>query len=165
MKSLLLIFVAIFFVEFTSAQISASTSVNSTAVVVEPIQITKSVDLHFGNVISGYNPGRLILSPEGIRTTFGLQLAPASSGQVSAAEAVVKHGSYNYAITFPENFKLFNENNPNQFLLIDDFTVLPEVSGEEIDILKIGATLNLEADQAAGFYTNASGFNVTVSYN
>lgn len=150
---------------FSYSQVSASAVVNSTAAVVEPIEITKSVDLHFGNVISGYNPGRVILSPEGSRTAYGLQLSPANPGQVSAAEAVVKHGNYNYSITLPENFKLFNENNPNQFLLIDDFTAIPELSGEDLDILKIGATLNLEANQAAGFYTNSSGFNVTVSYN
>jgi len=154
-----------FFGNAVSAQISATTNVNSTAVVVEPIEITKSIDLHFGNVISGYNPGKLILSPEGSRTVFGLQLAPGSPGEVSAAEAIVKHGSYDYSITLPDNFKLFNENNPNQFLLINDFTVFPEVSGEEIDVLKIGATLNLEANQASGFYTNSSGFNITVSYN
>ncbi|WPY97178.1 DUF4402 domain-containing protein [Christiangramia sp. OXR-203] len=150
---------------YSFAQVSASAVVNSTAAVVEPIEITKSVDLHFGNVISGYNPGRVILSPEGSRTAYGLQLSPGNPGQVSAAEAIVKHGSYNYSITLPENFKLFNENNPNQFLLINEFTAIPELSGDDIDILKIGATLNLEANQAAGFYTNSTGFNVTVSYN
>jgi len=146
-------------------QQSATAVVNSSAVIVDPIEISKRVDLHFGNIISGYNSGSLILSPEGNRTTFGLQLSPGSPGQVSAAEAIVKHGNYDYSITLPENFKLFHENNPNQFLLIDNFTVLPEVTGEEIDILKIGATLKLEANQASGFYTNSTGFNVTVSYN
>lgn len=165
MKKILFVLIAVFFVEFASAQISASTSVNSTAVVVEPIEISKSIDLHFGNVISGDNPGKLILTPDGSRTVFGLQLSAGSPGQVSAAEAIVKHGSYDYSITLPDNFKLFSENNPNQFLLINDFTVLPEITGEAIDVLKIGATLNLEANQAAGFYTNSAGFNVTVSYN
>ena len=161
-----LLYIFFLFTTFISlAQQSSSAVVNSTAVIVDPIEISKSVDLHFGNVISSYNPGRLILSPEGSRTAFGVQLAAGSPGQVSAAEAIVRHGSYDYSITLPENFRLFNENNPNQFLLIDEFTVLPEISGEEIDVLKIGATLNLEANQASGFYTNASGFNVTVSYN
>lgn len=155
----------LFITFLAQAQQSSSAVVNSTASIVEPIEITKSVDLHFGNVISSYNPGRLILSPEGSRTAFGVQIAAGSPGQVSAAEAIVTHGSYDYSITLPENFRLFNENNPNQFLLINDFTVVPEVNGEEVDVLKIGATLNLEANQAAGFYTNASGFNVTVSYN
>ncbi|CAL66531.1 DUF4402 domain-containing protein [Christiangramia forsetii] len=161
----LLFFLFIGFCTGVCAQHSASASVNSTAVVVDPIEITKNVDLHFGNVISSYNPGKLILSPEGSRTAFGIQISPGNPGQVSAAEAIVKHGSYNYSITLPENFTLFNENNSNQFLIIDEFTVNPEVTGEEIDILKIGATLNLEANQPSGFYTNSSGFNVTVSYN
>ncbi|SDR80087.1 DUF4402 domain-containing protein [Gramella sp. MAR_2010_147] len=164
MRSFLYIF--LFFLNaFAFGQQSSTAEVNSTAVIVEPIEISKSLDLHFGNVISGYNPGRLVLSPEGTRTAFGLQLSTGSPGQVSAAEAIVKHGNYDYSITLPETFKLFNEDNPNQFLLIDDFTVQPEVTGEEIDILKIGATLNLEANQASGFYTNATGFNVTVTYN
>lgn len=161
----ILSFILLICISGLNAQNSATTTVNSTAVVVEPIEITKSVDLHFGNVISSYNPGRLILSPSGNRTSFGVQVTPGNPGEVSAAEAIVKHGNYNYSITFPENFRLFNQNNPNQFLIIDEFTVNPETTGEEIDILKIGATLNLQANQASGFYTNSSGFNVTVSYN
>ncbi|MCM8570149.1 DUF4402 domain-containing protein [Gramella jeungdoensis] len=164
MKNSLLV-VLVCFCSGIYAQSSSSTSVNSTAVIVEPIEITKNVDLHFGNVISGYNPGTLILSPEGSRTAFGVQLSPANPGEVSAAEAVVKHGNYNYSITLPENFTLFNEANPNQFLVIDRFTVEPEITGNDTDILKIGATLNLEANQPPGFYTNSSGFNVTVTYN
>ncbi|MDX1543200.1 MAG: DUF4402 domain-containing protein [Christiangramia sp.] len=147
------------------AQSSSTTAVNSTAVIVEPIEIVKNVDLHFGNVISGYNPGSLILSPQGSRTAFGVQLSPANPGEVSPAEAVVKHGNYNYSITLPENFTLYNEANPNQFLIIDQFTVEPEITANGTDILKIGATLNLAANQPPGFYTNSSGFNVTVTYN
>ena len=77
---------------------------------------------------------------------------------------MVTHGNNNYAITLPESFVLFNSENPDQQLIIDDFTVAPE-EGVIMDIIKIGARLNLEANQSAGFYTNSSGFNVTVSYN
>lgn len=162
-KSLLILVLS--FCSGIYAQSSSSTSVSSTAVIVEPIEITKNVDLHFGNVISSYNPGTLILSPEGTRTAFGVHLSPANPGQVSAAEAVVKHGNYNYSITLPENFTLYNEGNPNQILVIDQFTVMPEVTSNDTDILKIGATLNLEANQPPGFYTSSSGFSVTVTYN
>lgn len=161
----LYIFIFIGFSSGLYAQSSSTATVNSTAIIVEPIEITKNVDLHFGNVISSYNPGTLILSPEGNRTAYGVQLSPANPGQVSAAEAIVKHGNYNYSILLPDNFTLYNENNPNQVLIIDRFTVMPAVTGESIDILKIGATLNLEANQSSGIYTNSSGFNVTVTYN
>ena len=146
------------------SQNSASATIISTAKVVEPIEITKNIDLHFGNVIGG-NPGRLILTPDGSRISYGIELSAANPGEVSPAEATVTHGSYNYSITLPENFRLYNQENPNQFLLIDNFTVEPHFTGEFTDILKIGATLNIEANQPGGMYTNSSGFNVTVTYN
>lgn len=157
----------IFFLSVSSifSQNSASASINTAALIVEPIEIEKNVDLHFGNVISSFNPGRLILSPDGNRTTFGVDISSANPGQVSPAEAIVTHGNYDYTITLPDNFRLYNQNNPNQFLVIDNFTVTPEVAGEYTDILKIGATLNVQANQSGGLYTNNSGFNVTVTYN
>lgn len=146
------------------AQASASASVNSRATIIDPITINKTVDLDFGNVISAYNPGTVILSPDGKRVAYGVQISNTFPGNVAPAEALVKHGNNNYSITLPESFTLYSQDDPNQVLTIDEFTVSPE-TGEVIDILKIGGTLNLEANQPAGFYTNATGFNVTVSYN
>ncbi len=149
------------------SQASATAVVNTIVNVVEPIKITKSVDLNFGNVISGYNPGTLTLAPDGTRVANGLQLSSAVQGIVSPAEAVVSHGNNNYSITLPTTFTLFNQENPNQIILIDQFTVEPLIDSgiEGVDILKIGATLNLDANQNPGVYTNSSGFNVTVTYN
>jgi hypothetical protein len=33
------------------------------------------------------------------------------------------------------------------------------------EVFFVGATLNLSASQAAGIYTNSTGFDVTVNYN
>lgn len=157
---LLLSFVAM----SAKSQTSASATVDSRATVIDPIMITKSVDLDFGNIISAYNPGMVILSPDGNRVAYGVQISNTFPGNVTPAEAIVNHGNNNYSITLPETFTLYNQNNPNQILIIDEFTVSPEI-GEVSDILRIGGTLNLEANQPAGFYTNTTGFNVTVSYN
>ena len=146
------------------AQASASASVESRATVIDPIKIDKTVDLNFGNVISAYNPGMVILSPDGSRVAYGVQISSSFPGNVNPAEAVVTHGNNSYTITLPQSFTLQNQDNPNQQLIIDRFMVEPE-KGALSDIIKIGATLNLEANQAAGFYTNSTGFNVTVSYN
>ena len=146
------------------AQTSASATVESRATVIDPIQIDKTVDLDFGNVITAYNPGSVILSPDGTRVAFGVEISTSMPGNVVPAEAVVTHGNNSYSITLPESFTLYNQENPNQILLIDQFTVAP-LQGVISDIIKIGATLNLEANQQSGFYTNSSGFNVTVSYN
>ena len=146
------------------AQASASATLNSRATVIDPIQIDKTVDLDFGNVIGAYNPGSVILSPDGSRVAFGVQISNTMPGNVTPAEAVVTHGNNNYSIILPESFLLYNQVNPNQMLLIDQFTVAPQ-EGALMYIIRIGGTLNLEANQLSGFYTNSSGFNVTVSYN
>ena len=146
------------------AQASASATVESRATVIDPIQIDKTVDLDFGNIITAYNPGSVILSPDGTRVAFGVEISNSMPGNVVPAEAVVTHGNNSYSITLPESYTLFNQEDPNQILLIDQFTVAP-LRGDISDIIKIGATLNLEANQQSGFYTNSSGFNVTVSYN
>lgn len=146
------------------AQASASATVESRATVIDPIKIDKTVDLDFGNVISAYTPGSVILSPDGSRVAYGVQISNSIPGNVAPAEAVVTHGNNNYSITLPETFTLYHQENPNQVLVIDNFTVEP-LTGDVSDILRIGATLNLEANQTSGFYTNSQGFNVTVSYN
>ena len=145
-------------------QASASATVTSRVTVIDPIQIDKTVDLDFGNVISAYNPGSVVLSPDGTRVAQGVQISSSFPGTVNPAEAVVTHGNNNYSITLPENFILYNMENPDQKVILDEFTVAPE-TGLVTDVIKIGATLNLEANQASGFYTNSSGFNVTVTYN
>lgn len=166
MHKALVLFILLFsFMGFS--QVSSSASVDARVNIVEPIKIFKSIDLNFGNVISGYNPGSLILSPDGTRTPEGVMISTAFPGEVTPAEAVVTHGNNNYSISLPESFTLYNQENPNQIIIINQFVVepLPEEEMEGVDILKIGATLNLEANQGAGYYTNSGGFNVTVSYN
>lgn len=164
MKKLFFLFIALSVQQFCLAQASASATVESRATVIDPIQIDKTVDLDFGNVISAYNPGTVILSPDGSRVAYGVEISSSIPGNVVPAEAVVTHGNNNYSITLPQSFSLYHQENPNQTLVIDQFTV-DALTGNNSDVLKIGATLNLEANQPAGYYTNESGFNVTVSYN
>lgn len=164
MKKLLFLFIVLSAQQICLAQASASATVESRATVIDPIQIDKTVDLDFGNIISAYNPGSVILSPDGSRVAYGVEISSSIPGNVAPAEAVVTHGNNNYSITLPQSFSLYHQENPNQMLVIDQFTV-ESLVGDTSDILKIGATLNLEANQPAGYYTNDSGFNVTVSYN
>jgi hypothetical protein len=166
MKSAILILFLSFCIQGFS-QASATSTLKARARVVEPITITKSVDLDFGNVIGSFSTGTLTLDPDGIRTVNGVQISNAVPGDVTAAEAIVTHNNNNYSIGLPESFTLFNSENPDQFLLINRFTVkpLPFAGDKGSDILKIGATINLEANQLPGYYTNSAGFNVTVSYN
>ena len=148
-------------------QASASVSVSSRATVVEPIRIQKTLDLDFGNVIASHTSGTVVLAPDGTRTAYGVNISNAVPGNVNPAEAIVSHGDLSYDITLPESFTLFNEDDPGQNLILTEFTVLPEpnIITEGSDLIKIGATLNLQANQEPGFYTTTSGFTVTVTYN
>ena len=168
MKNLILFFViALTFSIKGNSQNSASASITSRATIVEPITIQKTMDLDFGNVIASTMSGTVVLSPEGTRTAYGVSISNSVPGQVTPAEAVVTHGNLSYDISLPDTFTLFNEENPNQTLILNDFTVtpLPNINAEGSDIIKIGATLNLEANQLPGFYTNTAGFSVAVTYN
>lgn len=149
------------------SQNSASASVTSRATIVEPITIQKTMDLDFGNVIASPISGTVVLSPDGTRTAYGVSISNSVPGQVNPAEAVVTHGNLSYDISLPDTFTLFNEENPSQTVILNDFTEtsLPNIIAEGSDIIKIGATLNLEANQLPGFYTNTAGFSVTVTYN
>lgn len=166
MKSAIILLFVLYSIQVFS-QASATSIVNARVRVVEPIKITKSVDLDFGNVIGSFTTGTLTLDPNGIRTVNGVQISNAVPGDVTAAEAIVTHNNNNYSISLPESFTLYNSENPNLFLLINQFRVQPvsNAGDQSSDILKIGATLNLDANQLPGFYTNSAGFNVTVSYN
>lgn len=146
------------------AQATASATVESRATVIDPIQIDKTVDLDFGNIISTYNPGSVVLLPDGTRVAYGVQISNSMPGNVVPAEAVITHGNNSYNITLPQSFTLHHREDPNQVMLVDQFTVEP-LPGITSDIIKIGGTLNLQANQLSGYYTNSSGFNVTVSYN
>ena len=147
------------------AQATASTSIETRAVIINPITITKTQDLDFGNIVSSYSGGTVTINPNGIRTVSGVAIASSSPGNVSAAQAIISHGDALYNVTFPESIILYNASNPDQTLLITDFISEPIVNNPDSDILRIGATLNVEANQVQGYYSNPDGFNVTVSYD
>ena len=126
MDKIILLLLSLFFSNVVFGQASASATVDSRATVIDPIKIDKTLDLDFGNVISAYTAGRVILAPDGTRVAYGVQISSTMPGNVTPAEAVVTHGNNNYAITLPESFILYNQENPNQTLIIDNFTVDPQ---------------------------------------
>ena len=98
-SAILLLFLLVSFQGFS--QTSATSTITARVKVVEPIKITKSVDLDFGNVIGSFSTGTLTLDPDGIRTVNGVQISSAVPGDVTAAEAIVTHNNNNYSISLP----------------------------------------------------------------
>ncbi len=162
------LFIALFlsFCQPLSAQSSAGAS--STANIITPISISKSVDMNFGNIaVKSSAGGTVVLNPSGTRTQTGGVTLPVTSGTTSAASfTVTGEGVYTYSITLPSS-SLTIANGVNS-MTVSAFTSSPSSTGTLTagsQTVKVGATLNVNAAQATGIYTSTSPFNVTVNYN
>jgi hypothetical protein len=145
---------------------SASATATATAVIVSPITLTRTADMSFGNIIADVDGGTVVLVPAGTRTLNGLT-SPSLPGTVTAASFnVTGLASATYAITLPATHDITNG---AQTMTVNAFTSDPTptgaLDGAGTQTINVGATLNVNANQAAGTYTNAAGFTVTVNYN
>jgi len=149
----------------TFAQVTVTA--NATATIVTPISITKTADMNFGNVaVQASTAGTVILATDNSRTQTGGVTLPATAGTVSAAIFTVNgEGAYTYTVTLPSTLTISNS---SVNMTVNGFTSTPSGTGtlsSGAQTLKVGATLNVAAAQAAGTYTSATPFNVTVNYN
>ena len=163
---------ALFFASASSNTASAQASATASASVniVTPISISKTVDMHFGNVaVSASAPGTVILAPAGTRTITGGVTLPAVTGSPAAASFTVSgEANYTYAITLPSSNITLADASNNQ-MSAGTFTSSPSATGtlsaSGSQTLTVGATLGVGAAQPAGTYTTATNFDVTVNYN
>jgi hypothetical protein len=152
-----------------NAQSTATSS--ATATIVTPISIVKNIDMNFGNIAVTNNGGNVILAAAGTRTATGGVTLPAVAGTVSAAAFTVSGQSgYTYDITLPSgNIVLSsgaNSMNINTFTSSVGLTAGALSTGSTgSQSFTVGATINVNANQAAGTYTTSTPFNVTVNYN
>ena len=151
----------------SSAQVKATATATST--IVKPIGITKTVDMNFGNVaINSTTPGTVVLAPAGTRTSTGGVTLPATAGTVAAAEFnVTGADNYTFSITLPSTSHEIKSG--SNTMSVTGFTSTPTPTGTlsatGSATVKVGATLNVSAGQAAGTYTSVTPFEVTVNYN
>ena len=150
----------------TFAQVSATA--NTTANVITPIAISKTVDMNFGNIaVSPVNAGTVVLAPASTRAKTGGVTLPAVTGTVAAASFTVTGlGTSTYAITLPGTITLTGT--PSGTMTVDNFVSDPSGTGALVagsQTVNVGGTLNVAAGQAAGVYTNTTDMTVTVNYN
>jgi len=146
----------------------ASATATATAVIVGPIGISNTANMNFGNVAVGASPGTVVLTPAGGRTPTGGVTLPATTGTVAAAAFTVTGvAGYTYAITLP-SAALTISSGANS-MTVDNWTSNPTptgtLDGGGSQTLWVGATLHVSGSQAAGTYTSATPFTVTVNYN
>ena len=151
-----------------SAQESATAT--ATATIVTPISITKTTNMNFGNVaVQSTTAGTVVLSTAGVRSaTDGVTLT-GTPGTVTAASFTVNgQGAYTYSIMLPTADVTLSDG-ASHTMTVNTFTSNPTAllgaltAGTQT--LKVGATLNVGAAQAAGTYVSGTPFTVTVNYN
>ena len=154
---------------FSKASAQASATATASATIVTPISITKNTDMNFGNVaVNATTPGTVLMTPAGARTPGGGVTLPATAGPVAAASFTVDgQAGYTYAITLP-TLPLAITSGSNS-MDVHSFTSSPSSTGtldvNGTETLTVGATLDVDAAQAAGTYVSATPFEVTVNYN
>lgn len=146
-----------------------SATATATATIVTPLSITHvtgtDTELSFGNIIADADGGTVVITPAGAQTLAGLT-APSIAGTISAASfTVMGMVDATYAIGLPASHIISSGGNN---MTVNTFTSNPSGTGTLTggsQVLTVGATLNVGAAQAAGTYTNGTGFAVTVNYN
>ena len=152
-----------------NANAQSTASATATATIVTPIAITRTLDMNFGNIATNGTVGTVVLAPDNVRSLTGGVTLPATKGTVEAAKfTVTGEGAYTYALTLPadDTITITNASAVGKDMKVSTFTsnsTKTLTAGTET--FSVGATLNLNASQPAGLYTNSTGFNVIVNYN
>jgi hypothetical protein len=159
--------IAMFLITGTAfTQVTASATASAT--ILEPIAISKTVDMNFGNLAVNATPGTIVLAPDGLRTaTGGVTFLPSNAGTITAASfEVTGLADATYSITLPATATVIS--NAGNDMTVDTWTSDPTPTGTltgGTQTLNVGGTLNVPASSPYGVYTSAIPFNVTVNYN
>lgn len=168
-KLAILTFAMFGFAVTANAQSDATST--SSATIVTPIAIVKDVDMNFGNVAVTKTAGSVVLSSAGGRTAVNGVTLPTKTGTVAAAKfTVTGQADYTYVVTLPTgDHTITGATVAKPTMTVNTFTSsLTNGTGTLTggsQVITVGATLNVAANQAADVYTSGTGFTVTVNYN
>lgn len=171
MKNIIKYFaLAVVILGFSATSFGQSTAnAPTSAIIITPITLNKTVDMNFGNVAVNASLGTVILVPAGTRSATGGVTLPVVTGTFTAATfTVAGEGTSTYSITLPAAPLTITRVSGTETMTVGTFTSTPSGTGTLSDgaqTITVGATLNVAGSQVAGTYTNAVGFAVTVNYN
>lgn len=180
-KIISLIAVIIILTNFSKLLISQTSAKNTTAVgavLVVPITITQTSQLHFGtlNLITN-TAGTCILTTSGIRTvTGGLNASSNQPMPKNAAYNVTGRKGTTYAVTLPVSAVTISigvSTNILDIMIVTDFkarfygadtdAITSKIRSNGTDSFRVGAKLISISSQNAGVYSGT--FDVSVDYN
>jgi hypothetical protein len=171
MKKIILLTAIVMIATTTAvAQSSASDSGKTSAQVITPITISKTVDMNFGNLVATVAGGAIVLATDGSRTGPAAILAGTQNGTIAAASFTVDgETDFTFDITLPSGpFVVSNGDTEAATMSVGSFLSSPNAAGTlalGTETLLVGATITLDANQASGTYTNDDALAVTVNYN
>ena len=152
----------------TTANAQSTATASTTAVLVTPISVSKTTDMHFGTVAASGTAGTVLLDyADGRTTTGGASLPSGSTLQKTAVFDVTGEGTSGFSISIPSS-PITLTGSVSGSMTVSDFLADLGASSTLVGgtkTLKVKATLNVSAGQVAGTYTNASDLFVTVNYN
>ncbi len=161
------------------AQTSATaTGTSAGAVLIKPMTISKTADLHFGsiNVLTGV-AGTVTLPSNSTTRSFsgGVVASTISPTATNAAFSITGTQNEGYALTIPASITVTETIGSTATMIIDALSVrfanesgdtssyTSQLSGTGTSGFTLGGTLNVGASQVTGIY--AGSFDVTVDYN
>lgn len=165
--------IAIVLIGLSIASNAQSTAyATTTAILVTPISISKTTDMHFGTVASSSTAGTVVLDfADGRTVTGGASLPTGSTLQKTAVFAVTGEGTSGFAITIPSS-PITLTGSVSGTMTVGSFVCDAGASStlaSGAKTLKVKAILDVPANTVAGIYSNAlansSALFVTVNYN
>lgn len=133
---------------------------------VQAQSIASTGALSFGSFVAG-SGGSVVVGTSGARSKTGGVVLVGQGGTASAAQFLVSGtASATYAITLPPDGTV-SLSSGSQTMALNGFASFPHATGTlsagGTQILNVGATLSVGANQQPGNYSGS--FNVTVHYN
>ena len=165
-KSLAIAVVMLAFAGTVQAQSATATS-NAAAVIIAPLSITNTAGLHFGTIMRSATAGTVSIATDGTRSSLGgvtlSALAPVHSVATFSIEG---ESGKTVTITLPASTTIVNAATDD--MIVDAFVSDPDDANPvtltgAATVLRVGATLNVDANQPSGTYTGT--FDVSVNYN
>ena len=160
------VFMLIFAAEKAEAQNPTATAkANAAANIITPITIQSITDLNFGNIIANSSDGTVTMGTENDVPTYTGVAAPSIAGTRTRSEFTVEGMSgVNFTIALPadNDIELTGPASADAMSLTGWTHNSDLVLTDGENTFQVGATLNVNANQANGAYSAT--FPVTVNY-
>lgn len=153
---------------------TASASASSTAMIIQPITVTKDRDMQFGTLVKPATGSGTVTIADGGARTLGTGIAsPTSSATPTSAKFTIKgEGAQAMTVVVPASFNMANGSDTLTVTTSNDGSIsssgttktLSGTLGSEGQYaVQVGGQITLDSTTATGVYTGS--FQVTATYN